>query len=350
MSEGSILPVPRAVGRNADARVRARGLRALARPLRGLVSAGLLGVLAWRTDWSRLGQAFAGLKPALWLGAVGLYLAIQVVSSLRWQLLARPLGFDPGWRRFTGFYFIGMFFNLVLPTSVGGDVVRAWYLDGHSGRRLDAFLTVLVDRVSGLLVLLALACAGAALCPFALPGWVSASVWGAAGAAVGGVAAAPLLIRCGDRWGKLRRLAEGGRTYLRRPGLLAGTALLSVIVQAGNVGLVWAIGRAFGAPVPGAYYWVLVPMVSLLTMLPLSVNGMGIREGSTALFLAPLGVAEGTAICLAVLWFAAVTLASLAGGLVYLFGRFPRPEVRADHEPVGGHSHQGRAGQPRAAA
>src|SRR5262249_5560543 len=107
-----------------------------------------------------------------------------------------------------------------------------------------------------------------------------------------------------------------------------------------------------------SYYWVLVPMVSLLTLLPVSVNGMGVREGATALFLAPLGVGEGTALSLAFLWFAASAAASLGGGVVYLFGRFPRPadragasvEVQTDHGPVGGDSGQGRAGQPRAAA
>jgi len=122
--------------------------------LRLLVSGLLLGWLAWRTDWSQVGDAFANLRPDYWLAALGLYLATQLASSLRWQLLARPLGFElPVWR-YAGFYFVGMFFNLFLPTSVGGDVLRAWYLDGGSGRRLKAFLSVFVDRLSGLLVLL----------------------------------------------------------------------------------------------------------------------------------------------------------------------------------------------------
>src|SRR5207244_2735510 len=91
-----------------------------------LVSGALLALLAWRTDWARLSAAFAGLRLNFWLAAVGLYVLTQVVSAVRWQMLSRPLGFEQPLSHYVGFYFIGMFFNLFLPTSVGGDVVRAW--------------------------------------------------------------------------------------------------------------------------------------------------------------------------------------------------------------------------------
>src|SRR5260370_27638433 len=121
------------------------------------VSGVLLGWIAWHTDWVQMGQAFARLRVGLWLAALATLALTQAVSALRWQMLARPLGFDRPLWQYTGFYFIGMYFNLLLPTSVGGDVVRAWYLDRRSGRRLAAFVAVLLDRLSRLLVLLGLA-------------------------------------------------------------------------------------------------------------------------------------------------------------------------------------------------
>jgi uncharacterized membrane protein YbhN (UPF0104 family) len=138
----------------------------------------ILAVLAWRTDWHQVGEAFAHLRWGLWLLAVPLYVLTQVVSSLRWQWLSRPLGFDRPLRHYFAFYFIGMFFNLVLPTSVGGDVVRAWYLDGGSGRRLSAFLSVFVERLSGLMVLIVIACVADLLCPVPLPARIHWTVWG----------------------------------------------------------------------------------------------------------------------------------------------------------------------------
>ncbi len=304
----------------------------MSKKLRMLVSAALLAWLAWRTDWIQIRQAGANLRPEFWLAAVVLYVLTQVISGLRWQMLARPLGFERSLWQYTGFYFIGMYFNLFLPTSVGGDLVRAWYLDGGLGRRLPAFVSVIVDRLNGLLVLLVLACFAVVLCPISLELWVVWSVWGTAGAALFGLLIMPLILRRTGRLGWIRKLTEHGRIYFAHPRLLLGATVLSLVVQAANVILVWLVGLALGAPVPAFYYWIMVPMVTLLTLLPISLNGIGVREGGTNLFLAPLGVARGTALSLAVLWFAVFTSVSLLGGAVYLFGRFPKPQVRPDEK------------------
>lgn len=318
--------------------------------LRVAVGLVLLGALAWQSDWAQIAGAFRGLRLELWLAALGVYLGTQVISSLRWQLLARALGLGRSLAQLTGFYFVGMYFNLLLPTSVGGDVVRAYYLDGRSGRRLAAFASVAADRASGLMALLVMACVAAALAPAEWPGWVRASVW-LSGVGFGvGALAGWLVARRASPAGRLGRLAEAIGLYARRPRLLLATTFMSVLVQAGNVAVVWLVGRGVGAPVPGAYYWVVVPMVTLLTLLPVSVNGMGVREGGMALFLAPLGVERGTALGVAFLWFLVFMAAGLCGGVIYLLGCFPRPEVQPENDAVGHHSDQGRARQPGAAA
>lgn len=295
---------------------------------------------------------------------MALYAVVQGISSARWMWLARPLGFEQSWGRFISYYYIGMFFNLVLPTSVGGDVVRAWYLDGRSGRRLAAFLSVLVDRASGLFILVVLAGLGVAVCPIPLPGWVPWLI--AALTAAGAVGGLVLLAACGPGervrglaaqagWrGRLGRLIQAVFSlrdlYLPRPGLLAGTTLLSVVVQAANILLVVLVARALGLEVPATYFCVIIPVITLLTLIPVSLNGMGVREGATVLLLAPLGVSTAEAVSLAFLWFLAFSLTSLAGAGFYLLGRHPRYEVPSHDQPVGGDSDQGRAGELDAAA
>jgi uncharacterized membrane protein YbhN (UPF0104 family) len=296
--------------------------------------------------------AFAHLHLDRWLAAVGLYILTQFVSAYRWQLLSRPLGFERPLGHYVGFYFIGMFFNLFLPSSVGGDVVRAWYLADTRERRFNAFLSVLVDRGSGLLVLIALACVALLVCPIELNDWVHWSVWATATAAligVTGLAALVFLTPDRPRRGLVGKLQILRPVYIGRPALLVGTTLLSVAVQVANVVLVWLVGTALDVPVPPLYYAVAVPMVSLLTLLP-SINGMGVREGGLVLFLKPVGVAAATALTLSFLWFAVFAVTSVMGGAVYLFGRFPRPEESAEHGSLGGHPDQGRAGQLGAAA
>ncbi|MCS7045088.1 MAG: flippase-like domain-containing protein [Gemmataceae bacterium] len=321
--------------------------------LRLTVSAALLAWIGWRTDWSSVGRAFLALRVEYWLAALGLLLAAQVVSALRWRMFARILGFGDGLVRMTGLYFIGMFFNLVLPTSVGGGLARVWYLDGGRGRRWAALASVFLDRLNGLLVLVAMACLAVLLAPRDVPRWVRLSVWSITAAAALGAALLPLALR----W---RVLPERRRHQLvhivglvHAPRTLLGASLLSALVQTSSVGIVWLIGVGLGAPVPPGYYWILAPMVSLLTLLPVSVNGMGVREGGVVLFLAPLGVDPATAVTLAFLWFLVYVAGGLCGGVVYLAGAFPAPPAvagqsgteEASDGSVIGNSDQGRTRQ-----
>jgi len=340
------------------------------RLLRGAVSAAILGGLASRLDWGQVAAAFREMRWDAWLAALALFLATQVVSALRWQWLARPLGFREPLGRFVSLYFVGMFFNLLLPTSIGGDAVRAVYLNAGSGRRTAALLSVLLDRLSGLLVLLALACVAAVAYPLPLPLWVGLAVGGAAGGSLICLAVLPastkLLARL-DATGtgrhhavlaKVRHVAaslhQAFGIYARRPRLLAASALLSLSVQIAGVILVWLIGQALGLDVPLGVFGVAVPMVALLTLLPVSVSGMGVREAGMVLFLQPAGVAVGPAVTVAFLWFCVQTAGGLCGALVYLCvntkrQRYSDAETRHD-DALGDRPDQGRARQPRAAA
>jgi glycosyltransferase 2 family protein len=282
---------------------------------------GLLGWTAATTDWTAVGRSFAAMRLEFFLAALATLIAAQILSAWRWQFLSRPFGFERTVRQLASYYFIGMFFNLVLPTSVGGDVVRAWRLDGGSGRRLAAFAAVFVDRFSGLCVLLALACVGVLCYPATLPGWVVWFVLGTTACAASGILLTPSLAAMGERvirpLGKVRTALQ----TLRRPRLLLVSTVLSLGVQAGNVILVMLVGWGLGADIPIAYYWILVPSVSLLIMLPASINGYGLRERATILFLAPLGVAQSTAVAVALAWTGVFLIASLLGGVVTLCER-----------------------------
>ncbi|HZZ81911.1 MAG TPA: lysylphosphatidylglycerol synthase transmembrane domain-containing protein [Gemmataceae bacterium] len=291
------------------------------------VSVGLFGFIAWRTDWSVVGTRFANLNIGLWLASVAVMVLAQVFSARRWQLFAQELGFTRTLSQYSAYYFIGTYFNLVLPTSVGGDVVRVWYLDGKSGRALAAFASVFLERINGLLVLIGVSCVGALVgmaTGMELPWWIHTCVWGVAGCALLGGLSLPILQRWSlvpaNRRAQLKALFD----LVHVPKVLIGATFMSVLVQVIGVISFWLIGAALGLEVPVAYYCILGPMVSLLTLLPVSVNGIGLRELGTVVFLAPLSVDEDSAKTLAFLWFAASVSVSLLGGLVYLFGAYPK--------------------------
>jgi uncharacterized membrane protein YbhN (UPF0104 family) len=338
------------------------------KPWRLIGSVVLVGVLAWRLDWGRVGAAFVRLDLRLWMAALTVFLLAQAVSSTRWRMLAGVLGLPGGQGRFLSYYFIGMFFNLVLPTSVGGDVVRAWYLARQGGnppvgRRTAAVLSVLADRANGLAVLMVVACVSLACYPLPLPSWVTLTVAGLGTATVVGLLLLPVLPRLEGRLPpqpRLRQAVGGAVVILRNPRVLLGATLLSLVVQLASILLTWLIGRGLGLSVPLAYYGVVTSVVAVLTLLPVSVNGMGLREWGTAILLAPLGIDTAEAVTLAFLTFAVQAAASLSGCVFYLFGRFPRFEAagaaqpgeegRSDAYAVGGDPDQGRVRQPPAAA
>lgn len=322
--------------------------------IRVVVSGGILAWLATRIDLGHVATAFRDLRWGWWAGAVALYLVCQLLCCIRWLILSRPLGFRDSLSRLTGIYFIGMFFNLFLPTSVGGDAVKAVYIARGSGRKLAAIASVLLDRASGLLALLMIACAALAYNPVELPARLTWSVLGLGAAACVGVAMLPWVDAIARRLplpAKLRKVVDAVVLYRSRPDVLISTTTISLVVQALNAVLVWMLGMALGLEVPAVYYGVAAPMVTLVTLVPISLNGMGLREGGMAVFLAPAGVAAADAVTLAFLWFCVQTATSLFGGVVYLVGRLGPMEGDADERPtVDYRPCEGRASERRAAA
>lgn len=298
--------------------------------IRIAVSAVLLTLIAWRTDWSQVGTQFAHLRIEMWFVAVGLFLVAQVASVRRWQLFANELGFEQTLPQFCAYSFIGMFFSLVLPTLIGGDVMRVWYLNGQSGRKWPAIASVFLDRVNGLAILIGTACVGVLISPVELPTWITASVWGITAVAAVGLASLPIL----KHWHRLsaerREQLQVLVDLLKSPRLLIEPTIMSIIVQVMAVLILWCLGLGLGLEVPIAYYFVLVPLVSLLMLLPVSLNGMGVREGGTVLMLLPLGIDASAGLTLAFLWFTTSVAVSVIGGGVYLFGMSSRRPRECD--------------------
>jgi uncharacterized membrane protein YbhN (UPF0104 family) len=310
--------------------------------LRILGSVVLLAVIAWRLDWGDVAAALGRVRTGYVLAAVLLFAGLQVASSLRWRLLAVAQGFDGTAVRYVGYYFIGSFFNLALPSSVGGDVVRVWYLAGQegagpaTGRRLAALVSVLADRVNGVVVLVLMACVSAVVCPVPLAPWILWTVAGIGAATVLALAAVPVLrLISSPKLTHLRRLADSGWSYCRHPGVLMTATLSSVVVQVGNAALGYLIGEALGLPVPALYYGLIVPLVALLALLPISLNGMGLREAGYVVLFAPLGIEAGDAVTFSLLMFAVSAVVSLGGVGFYLLGQYPRyqPQVTGNAPP-----------------
>src|SRR5262245_32807809 len=125
--------------------------------LKLVVSAGLIAFFIVRIDFSLALNSLHQTRVGFLLAGLILYPIAQIVCAIKWRYLARALGIHRELKPMVGLYFIGMFFNLFLPTSIGGDITRVLYLDPSSGKTRNSLLSVLVERGTGVIAMLILA-------------------------------------------------------------------------------------------------------------------------------------------------------------------------------------------------
>jgi uncharacterized protein (TIRG00374 family) len=210
----------------------ARRKRVAAFMIRTALGAAIVGFLLWRYDLRTVAGVLKRETPGWFAATVLLYVAGQVMSAWRWQLLASLAGILGSFREFVAYYFIGMFTNLFIPGLVGGDAARAIYLGRRRGPMGSAFASVLADRGTGLIALFWLAAAATPAMAGRLPRPILILIPIAGLAALAGLLAAPLierlLFRIPGRPGEWARLMS---PYLLRPVALLPAIGLSIILQ-----------------------------------------------------------------------------------------------------------------------
>lgn len=312
-----------------------------------LVSLAALAAVVAVCDPGRILPAIGRADPRWLLAAGALWVAIQLVNVWKWWLLGRAQGLAVGYRALLGVYFIGMFFNVFLPSGFGGDVLRAYELakltpQGGGG----SAASVVVDRFTSLYAL----CLVAAAALLAAPGEFRALRYVAIGAVVaGGALGAAVLFNAGrlkaaTTWPAIaarRRLARFAAELADAIGALRGAQAaiaaalcISIAFQALAVVLHYCLIRALGLDVSFAYTAFFFPVLSLAASLPLTINGLAIREGGFAFFLGRVGVPPAEAVAVGLLSLAMLLLSGLWGAIVYASDR-RSPAAPAVSSPPG---------------
>jgi uncharacterized membrane protein YbhN (UPF0104 family) len=292
--------------------------------LRVAVSAALILWLLRRTDFAAVGQAFRAADLRL-VGLAVLLIPLGYLASVRrWRLLLRAQGGDAPLSFLLQSLMVGIFFNNLLPSTVGGDAVRAWDTARAGVDRATAVAVVIVDRFVGLLALMLFAAAGLPLAGRLAAQMPQLAVWVAAGAAAMGLVAAllflpsqrlpTLLSRFGGLPGKL---ASALFAFQGKGSVLLRAFAWSLALQSLVVLNAWLLASALRVPIPLADFFLIVPLGLFLMMLPVSINGIGVRESSYAFFFRAFGVAASLGVAVAWLDYGLLLLQALAGGVVY---------------------------------
>lgn len=289
--------------------------------MRIAVSLGLIIWLFSRFDIQGVWHAFERLPIFIWIAATGILLVAQVLSSLRWRVISKALDFQGTWSTYLGFYFVGMFFNLFLPTGIGGDVFKIHFLSRGIGRKLAATLTVLGDRFFGLVTMVMIGAFIILIQPDLLSKPFDDALMITGGALFMGLLSMPAIYN----WLKRTNLSildaiPNSVTQLQKPKALCPILGLSFALQAMGMGAVALLGEGMDIHVPLAFYFAILPIVNIMTMLPVTFSGIGIREGAMVYFLGLKGIAPEPALALGLLVFSTQVAVSLVGGVAYALG------------------------------
>lgn len=296
-----------------------------------VVSAALLALLISKIDFDAAVPRQRHFSTIAWfalaLATAGLGI---VLSAWRWQRVIRAFGVHVPLRALANHYFAGQFVGNVLPSTIGGDVLRVTRSAKNIGSRETAFAAVALERLTGFVALPLISALGFAIDPSLLSSdkaWVALLISGITLAAL-----SVILVLAGhpnaagrfqdhENWMRFLGAVHVGIGHLRRDrrqviGVI-GTAL---VYQASVVLTVGFLVLTFDAGVPAAAILAFVPIVAMAQVVPISLSGLGVREGMLVLLLHPLGVSTGHAVGIGLAWYATMLIVSLLGAPAFAVG------------------------------
>ncbi|MBI4353331.1 MAG: flippase-like domain-containing protein, partial [Candidatus Omnitrophica bacterium] len=282
-----------------------------------------------RGDLPLIGKVLQNVKTPLLLTAAAVFFLTVFVMAKRLQLIFAVSDVPLRLSESANLTFIGYFFNNFLPTSVGGDVVKALCASRITGETMKSVTSVLMDRIFGLFTFVVIPSftflfvireVSNTSVPILIYALLSFSFVG--GALLFSRRLAKRLGFLG-RWSnlfglreKLRELYEGLHRFRYHKAAVLEALFLSFLGQSIAIFVLYLMAAALGAQAKPLYFYILVPVVHLVSMLP-SLNGLGIRESAYIYFLGP-SIGREYAAALGVLWLGLLFLLSVVGGVIYL--------------------------------
>lgn len=303
--------------------------------LKAGITVAVFAYLASKIDMGAVGNAIMNIDLSLFALSLGILIVRNVIGGYRHQTLLSYMDCNPGLIALTRLYFLSAFFSMFLPTVVGGDIARGYYLYRYSGGRSETISTIIVERALGVyaMMLLSLIAVGIAVVSgfdvfqsdiirmvfisFIAGLFVSLLffshkferfILNAVPKRLTGILQIPI------------RIAGHVGSYRNAPTLLAKALLLSMSFQFVSIISTYILALSLGESTAFFYFLMFLPVVWLISMLPVSINGLGVRESAYVLLFGIAGMAEDAALALGLLWFIQTLLLGAIGGIDFLTG------------------------------
>jgi len=300
--------------------------------------------------WANLVNTFRSINPGIFALTSLIFVFGQIIIALRWWILLRSQSIFIDLSAAVKLHFLGLFYNNFMPSSVGGDLIRAWYVTRHTDKRIEAALSVFVDRFIGLFSTFVIASSfyliflrgRAGILTRAQPetqapastssDYKTALFWIAA------VLILIVLITVATRKGRsffyrllkiitvkgsiaAKKIIKAVIIYSKSPGTILAVFALTVCMQLMVITGFYFIGRDLGIKASIVYYYVSYTLTWVVGAIPVSIGGAVVVEGSLIIFFTRIaGAARNTASALALSQRAVWMLTSLPGAAIHLFG------------------------------
>lgn len=266
----------------------------------------------------------------LW-AAAAVMIASNFLGALQWARLLGAAGIRIPFWKVLAYYHVGLFFNNFLPANIGGDFARVVDASRHSPTRAAAFSTVVMDRTMGTLALggLALVTTVPAITRFHLLGAYLALVvffllsltlfWALLQPRFLAIVESVLArIGLGRLKPQLDHLAQHLAAFREKPALLVEVFGIAVLTQVSRIGVHALVAQAFGLHIALTFFFLFVPLLAVIVSLPISFNGIGVREGAGIVLFGWIGVSRTAAFSLQFTTYLVAVAVSLLGALVFL--------------------------------
>jgi hypothetical protein len=262
------------------------------------------------------------------LPALGMVVVIfffsQLLSSYKWWLLARSGNIETSWLLAVRAYFLGMAVNWFGLGTVGGDLARALVLGSKSKQKTTALASVFADRLHGITVLAAIGVVSIAFAGRQHIGREYLVLLPACTITVAvawyfgpGIALAAL-----PKGGALHKnMEQVAQVFPRDPPTISYVSLISLVFHLLQIFLHQVMAAGFGIQIPWPVLLVTIPVINILSSLPISWNGLGVRENGYLFFMAPQFLSREHAIAFGVMWLLAMAASSAIGALVLVFSK-----------------------------
>jgi len=316
--------------------------------LKLLFTFALLAIILSQLDLEKFSETLSSMKPTWVLLAFSLQLLTVFPAVQRWRLILRNFEVRMSFVPLLKLAFIGSFFNLFLPTGIGGDFVRAFYLSRDVGRGISSILTtILLERSGGLCALLLIGTISSALSDLEVSGIPAVYLFLIL---LVGYTLINLLLFLPwihtqidlrlKRWkfdsiaAQMEMIYQGLQTLRRDGRTLGSSLLLSLIVQFNSILVMWILAQAIGITASFSTFFIFIPLINLTLMIPLAISGFGLREGAYYLLFSQVGIPAEMSITLSLMSYLVLLLAGFPGALFYTLHKkeqhFTKFSIRAE--------------------